>query len=216
MQLNIIKFWPKLFIYKPNYHKSLCSPFWFSSSLLLHTFSIGQIWNSDRPVKHALCIQSHAVVTYAEWVSLLKWSSGKKNVSPKFQHKPQWYLHIYADHPCNGHWCAPIQSKRLVFTLFIGNSLAGPCAFYLWHVESDAHFSQKQALTREHVSTVFRSISDDFSAQKLGSFSADSFSFHYAISSCISWTDNYLTKFGTKWWTTTHPCSQILWWMIPL
>ena len=31
-------------------------------------------------------------------------------------------------------------------------------------------------------------------------------------------TDNSLTKFGTKWWTTTHPCLQrlSLWWMLLL
>ena len=65
------------------------------------------------------------------------------HVSPKFQHKPphQWYLHIYADHPCHGHWCTPIPSQRLGFALFIGNSLDG--LFRLWHVESDVRFSQK-------------------------------------------------------------------------
>ena len=31
-------------------------------------------------------------------------------------------------------------------------------------------------------------------------------------------TDNYLMKFGTKWWTTAHPCLQrlSLWWMLLL
>ena len=26
----------------------------------------------------------------------------------------------------------------------------------------------------------------------------------------LNWIDNSLTKFGTKWWTTTHPCLQRL------
>ena len=48
-------------------------------------------------------------------------------VSPKFQHKPphQWYLHIYADHPFPGHRCTLIPSQRLVFALFVDNSLDG-------------------------------------------------------------------------------------------
>ena len=83
-------------------------------------------------------------------------------VSPKFQHKPphQWYLHIYADHPCRGHWCTPIPSQRLVFVLFIGNSLDG--LFHLWHVESGHPFFPKTSWnvdssdqrTRFHLSLV--------------------------------------------------------------
>ena len=37
----------------------------------------------------------------------------------------------------------PMSSQRLVFARFVGNSLDG--LIYLWHVESDVHFSQKQA-----------------------------------------------------------------------
>ena len=81
-------------------------------------------------------------------------------VSPKFQHKPPNQLYFH----------------RLVFELFLGNSLNG--LFHLWHMESDFRFSQKQAemwtrLTREHVSTVFRSISDDFGPRELSSVSAE-------------------------------------------
>ena len=114
-----------------------------------------------------LYLRSHAVVTPAEWgLALSCWN--RHGVPGKsfhlddsiFQHKPphQWYLHIYADHPCRGHWCTPIPSQRMVFALFFGNGQDG--LFHLWHVESYVRFSQKQAemwtcLTREHVSTIF-------------------------------------------------------------
>ena len=39
-----------------------------------------------------------------------------------------------------------------------------------------------------------------------------------ALRNVIQLTDNSLTKFGTKWWTMTHPCLQqlSLWWMLLL
>ena len=65
------------------------------------------------------------------------------------------------------------QKTWLVFAIFVANSLDG--LFPLWHVESNVHFSQKQAemwtrLTREDVSSVFRSISDDFEPRELVAF----------------------------------------------
>ena len=179
-------------------------------------------------------------------------------ISPKFQHKPP-HLHIYADHPCHGHWCTPILSQKLVFALFVSNSLDG--LFHLWHVGSNVRFSKKQPekwtrLTREHAYTVFQSISDGFGPKELwnvlsendfskllpspcGYVHHDSMTVSQTISpECsmvtriqqrfpplafthqdflnlfmILWTvdvfdltDNSFTMFGTKWWTTTHPC----------
>ena len=72
-----------------------------------------------------------------------------------------------------GHLCTPILSQRLFFALFIGNTLGG--VFHLWHVESNVHFSQKQAEMLIHLATVFRSISDHFGPRKLGGISAQNF-----------------------------------------
>ena len=67
---------------------------------------------------------------------------------------------------------APIPSQRLVFALSVSKRLDGLFS------QSDVHFSQKQSemwtrLTREHVSTVFRSISDDFGPRELSGISAE-------------------------------------------
>ena len=76
----------------------------------------------------------------------------------------------------------------------LDNSLDG--LFHLWHVESDIRFSPKQAemwtcLTREHVSTVFWSISDDFGPREL--------------LSCISWCRSGLCLMTMIFQTTPEP-----------
>ena len=67
----------------------------------------------------------------------------------------------------------PIPSQRLAFPLFVDSNLDG----HLRHVESEIRFFLKQAkmwthLTREHVSTVLRSITDDFGPRELGGIPA--------------------------------------------
>ena len=83
--------------------------------IMRHTFLIGD-WlacSPDLSSTHTLCLRSHTVVTVQNeaWhcpAEIDMEFLGKVVVltaaytSPKFQHKPlhQWYLHIYADHPC--------------------------------------------------------------------------------------------------------------------
>ena len=100
------------------------------------------------------------------------------------------------------------RSQRLVFALFIGNSLDG--LFHLWHVESNVRFYQKQAwmwtrLTREHVSTVFRSISDDFGPRELCTKLINAFLLHDANSSCISWCSGGLSWVTMIFQSTAEP-----------
>ena len=120
--------------------------------MMHHTFSNRRkIWTAGRPDKH-----THSMPTKPRCCNKFL---GKvmvlmaEYVSPEFQHKPlhQWYLHIRL---CRSPmpWPFLIPSQRLLFALFVGNSLDG--LFHLWHVESDVRFSQKQAemWTREESS----------------------------------------------------------------
>ena len=174
------------------------------------------------PPYASICLRGHAVVTCAEWrlaLSEIDTEFLRKvviltaaYVSPKFQHKPphQWYLHIYAAHPCRGHWGTLIALQRLVFALFVGNSLDG--IFHLWPVESDVRFSQKQAETWTRMAQKrFHCLSVHLRwLQILWTVDGEIPKF-FAI---LWWEtlslNNFLTQFGTKWWTTTHPCVQRL------
>ena len=140
--------------------------------MMRHTFSIEDRsgLQAGQSSTHTLCLWSHAVVTRAEWgLALSCWYRHgvvvltAANVSPKFKHKPPSASMVPSNicrSPMPWALMHPRASQWLVFALFVGNSLGG--LFNLWHVESDVRFSQKQAeicthLTREHVSTVFRS-----------------------------------------------------------
>ena len=118
--------------------------------MMCHTFLIGDRsgLQAGQLSTHTLCLWSQAAVTRTEWgVALSCWNrggvpgkshclDGSMHLS-KFQPKPlhQWYLHMYADHPCRGHWCTPIPSQRLAFTLFVGKSR--------WSFSSLAHRIQR-------------------------------------------------------------------------
>ena len=108
---------------------------------------------------------------------------------------------------------APPYHQRLVFALFNGNRIV----FHLWHVVPDVRFSPKQAemwtrLTREHVSTVFRSISDDFAPRELGGVSAQNYiiTLHNTISSCISWCCGRLCDNGFPKYSRAHMAMSIM------
>ena len=133
------------------------------SFMLHHTFSIGDRSGLQASLAHALCLQSHA---------------------ESLVHNEAWHGRGVPGKSCrlDGSICiskiptSPVVPSRLCrspvpWALMhphtiaeAGNGLDG--LFHLWHVESDVRFFQKQAemwtrLTREHVSTVLRSVSDE-------------------------------------------------------
>ena len=109
---------------------------------------------------------------------------------------------VYADHPCRGNWCTPIPSQRLVFALFVSNSLAGP--FHLCFYMFPLSFSVSPMTQRTQCFLspwIFSRYYELWMVKDLNYLQS------CAEKHCL-WTS--LTKFGTKWWTTNHPCLQRL------
>ncbi len=136
-----------------------------------HTFSIGdrsglQIGQSKMFTRS---LRSHAVVAHAEWDPELSWSN---NMDFPWKTSSWWhYLSLYnhnicihakgtiAHIPVTHAICtdAPSYHERR-FASVAGESLDSP--FRLWNWELNVRFSQEQAETCTHLTTLFHSLFD--------------------------------------------------------